>query len=182
MLELVGEKIILREFSEENLYDKNYYQWLRDLAVVEGLYRIEYLKPLLFGNIERHVKNLLASENDCFFAIYCRATQKFIGTQKIGHINWRAGIGDIGLMIGDKNYWGKGLGTNVLQVALKYAFTTLSLRKLTGGTPKINAAMCRSFEKVGFMQEGVKRKELLINGKFIDHILYGLLREETTYE
>jgi len=56
------------------------------------------------------------------------------------------------------------------------------LRKLTGGTPEINTAMCRCFEKVGFMQEGIKRKELLINGKFVDHVLYGLLKEETTYD
>lgn len=181
MLELVGEKIILREFSKENLYDENYFRWLRNLDVVINLYRIEYLKPINFKLVEEYVQNLWQSDTDCFFAIYDKASQKFIGTQRIGHINWRAGIADMGIMIGDTEYWGKGCGNAALELAIKYSFTTLSLRKLGGGTASNNIAMCRCFEKLGFIREAVKRKELLINGKFIDHVFYGLLKEETNY-
>lgn len=181
MLELVGKEIILREFTKENLYDESYFKWLRNLNVVTNLYKIEYLKPIDFKRIEEYVQSLWESDKDCFFAIYDKASQKFIGTQRIGHINWRAGIADIGIMIGDVEYWGKGCGSAALELAIKYSFTTLSLRKLGGGTPSNNIAMCRCFEKLGFIQEAVKRKELLINGNFIDHIHYGLLKEETNY-
>lgn len=182
MLELIGKKVILKEFSKENLYDQKYYSWLRDLDVVKNLYRMEYLKPIEFKTIEQYVQTIWESENDCLFAIYDKTTQYFIGTHRLGHINWRSGVADIGLMIGDKEYWGRGFATEALELCIEYAFTTLSLRKLIGGTPSINSAMCRCFEKAGFTKEGTKRQELLIDGKYVDHVLYGLLRYETKYE
>lgn len=178
MLELIGEKVILREFTEKNLLDAKYYSWLRNLDVVTHLYRLEYLKPINFSRVENYVRNLLESDNDCFFAIYHKTSGAFIGTQRVGHINWRSGLADIGIMIGDQAFWGKGLGSDALKVAIRYAFTTLSLRKVVGGTPQNNISMCRCFEKIGFVKEAVKRKELLINGEYIDHIHYGLLKEE----
>lgn len=182
MLELTGEKVVLREFSKENLYDKRYQQWLRDLDVVTSIYRMEYLMPLDFSTIEKYVVDMLASDKDAFFAIYHRSSQMFIGTFRIGHINWRSGVGDVGIMIGDKEFWGQGLGKETLKLGIQYAFKTLSLRKLTGGTPRSNKSMCSCFEKAGFLQEGIKRKELLIAGNYDDHMLYGLLKEELNDE
>lgn len=178
MLELTGEKVILREFSKENLYDPRYYEWLRDLDVVTALYRMEYLMPLSFSDIEQYVENMLKSEKDAFFAMYHRASQMFIGTFRLGHINWRSGVADIGIMIGDKEFWGQGLAKETLKLGIHYAFNTLSLRKLTGGTPSSNTSMRHCFEKAGFTQEGLKRKELLINGDYEDHVLFGLLKED----
>jgi [ribosomal protein S5]-alanine N-acetyltransferase len=182
MLELVNEKVTLKEFSEENLYDKKYFSWLRDLEVVTPLYRTEYLKPIDFKSVENYVQNLLKSPNDCFFAVYATQTNEFIGTHRIGHINWRAGIGDLGIMIGDKTHWRKGVADSVLKLSIPYCFKTLSLRRLTGGTPKTNIAMCKCFEKNGFTLEGTKRQELLINGQYVDHVFYGLLKEEVENE
>ena len=178
MLEVAGEKIILKEFTDENLYDSRYFSWLRDIDVVLELYRLEYLKPMHFSEVETYIKKLFMSENDCFFALYHRASLKFIGTVKIGHINWRVGIADLGLMIGDKEFWGQGIGSEAVKTAVNYAFQTLSLRKVSGGTASTNIAMCRCFEKVGFKQEAIKRKELLMRGEYVDHLHYGLLKEE----
>jgi [ribosomal protein S5]-alanine N-acetyltransferase len=182
MLELVSDKIILREFSKENLHDNRYFGWLRDLQVVTSLYRLEYLLPINFTLMEQYVEKMMMSECDAFFALYHRDSNMFIGTFRIGHINWRSGVGDVGLMIGDKEFWGQGLGKETLRLGIKYAFKTLSLRKLTGGTPSSNLAMKRCFEQVGFTQEGLKRKELLIHGDYEDHVIFGLLKEEAQYE
>lgn len=178
MLERIGEKIILREFSKENLHDPRYFQWLRDLDVVMPLYRMEYMLPMNFSVVEQYVENLFSSGQDAFFAIYHRSSNMFIGTFRVGHINWRSGIADLGIMIGDKEFWGQGLGKEVLSLGIQYAFDALSLRKLTGGTPASNVAMRRCFEKAGFKQEGLKRQELLMAGRYDDHVLYGLLKEE----
>ena len=78
----------------------------------------------------------------------------FIGTAKIGHINWRSGIADVGIMIGEKKYWGKGLGTEVVNLITKYAFDYLSLRKLVAGTNANNIGMCKCFFSNGFKKEG----------------------------
>jgi RimJ/RimL family protein N-acetyltransferase len=178
MLQLEGGSVVLREFTETNLNDPKYFEWLRDLEVVTTIYRMEYLMPIQFHEIEKYVHMLLSSKNDCFFAVYRKDNDEFIGTQRIGHIDWRVGIGDIGILIGDKMAWGKGFATQAVSVACKYAFSTLSLRKLAGGTPETNVAMCKCFERVGFQQEGRLRKHLLINGDYYDHVLFGLLKNQ----
>jgi|ERR1041385_3378848 RimJ/RimL family protein N-acetyltransferase len=178
MLRLDGEKIYLQEFAPENLADGRYHAWLRDLDVVRGIYRLEYLMPIQYSEIEEYANNLMQSETDCFFAIYAKATDDFIGTLRIGHIDWRVGRGDIGILIGDKNYWGRGIATDAVNVACRYAFKELSLRRLTGGTISTNEAMCRCFERAGFKQEGRLREHLLVGGVLVDHVLFGLLKDE----
>ena len=178
MLQLEGKKIILREFTRTNLNDIKYFSWLRDLAVITELYHLEYLLPLDFTEVEKYVQTLWGSKNDCFFAVYYKENDEFIGTQRIGHINWRTGLADMGIMIGDQSYWGRGLSKDILQTAMSYAFKNLSLRKLTGGTSSLNIPMQRCFERLGYTKEGLLRSQLLINGNYVDHVLYGMLKSE----
>lgn len=178
MLKIYGDKVILKEFTKENLYDERYFSWLRDIEIITQIYRLDYLLPLDFSNVEEYVKSLWNSKNDCFFAVYYKENDQFIGTIKIGHINWRTGIADLGIMIGEKDFRGKGLSEDIMICAIKYAFKTLSLRKLTGGTSALNVAMQKCFEKLGFIKEGVIRSQLLIDGEYIDHILYGIFKSE----
>lgn len=178
MLELKGNKILLREFTKRNLKDPRYHAWLRDLDVVKTIGRLEYLLPIEFNEIKDYVDNLLHSKNDYFFAIYYKENNEFIGTQRIGHIDWRLRTADIGIMIGNKDYWGKGIAKDAVSIACKYAFKVLGLRKLTGGTAVSNPAMCKCFERLGFKLEGRLRKKLLIEGKYVDHMLYGVFKKE----
>lgn len=178
MLELVGQNVVLREFTKENLNDARYFSWLRDLEVVTQIYHRDYLLNLNFSAVEEYVNALLKSGTDCFFAVYDRKTNNFIGTQKIGHINWHSRVADMGIIIGDKDFRGKGYSKDILNCALKYAFGPLSLRRLTGGTSGTNVAMQKCFESLGFVKEGVLRSQLLINGEYADHVLYGINKEE----
>jgi RimJ/RimL family protein N-acetyltransferase len=178
MLELTGQKVILKEFSKENLHDSRYFSWLRDVEVISQIYHREYLLNLDFSAVEKYVLSLLESDDNCFFAVYDKETGDFIGTQKIGHINWHSRVADMGIIIGDKNYRGKGYSKDIMHCALKYAFGALSLRRLTGGTSGTNIAMQKCFESLGFRKEGVLRSQLLINGEYADHILYGILKDE----
>jgi len=178
MLELTGRKVLLREFSKTHLEDPLYFGWLRDPEVMIPIYRLEYLMPMSIDAVRAYVESLWSSGRDCFFAIHDKASGQFIGTQRIGHIDWRTGVGDIGVLIGDRGSWGKGYATDAVATACAYAFTTLSLRRLTAGTPASNQAMCRCFARLGFKEEGRLRGQLLIRGKYEDHVLFGLLAEE----
>jgi [ribosomal protein S5]-alanine N-acetyltransferase len=176
MLELTGQQVILKEFTRDHLNDPVYFNWLRDLEVVIPIYRTEYLLPLQFEQVASYVEDLWGSGKDCLFAVHDRQTGAFVGTQRIGHIDWRAGVGDIGVLIGERQAWGRGFATEAVNLACSHAFTTLSLRRLTGGTPASNEAMCRCFRRLGFEEEGRLREQLLIRGKYEDHILFGLLK------
>lgn len=177
-LHLDGALVTLSEFTTEHLTDPRYRTWLRDLDVVRGIYRLEYLKPLPAGELERYVEGLLASDQDCFFAMHAREGGEFIGTVRLGHIDWRTGIADIGILIGSAEHRGRGFSADAVRTVSRYAFKDLSLRKLTGGTPATNTAMRRCFERVGFREEGVLRNQLLIGGEFVDHVLYGAFRDD----
>lgn len=176
MLEICNNEICLREFhlSEEEF--NIYVSWMRDLNTLASIGRNEYRLSIDLSIITDYVKNLNLSQNDSFFSVYYKNI--FIGTFKVGHIDWRSGVGDIGLMIGEVSFRNKGLSTKILKTALPYCFNNLGLRRLSGGALSNNIAMCKCFERVGFQKEGVLRKALYENGSYCDHILYGLLRDE----
>jgi RimJ/RimL family protein N-acetyltransferase len=178
MFVLEGEKIYLKEFLQENLNDPNYFKWLRDYDVVKNIGHLEYLMPLQFTEVEKYFMDLTDSKNDSFFAVFFKENNTFIGTLKIGHINWRTGVADIGIMIGEKKYRGKGLSQDIIKIGCDYAFKKLSMRKITAGTASGNIAMCKCFERVGFKKEGIIRGQVLIEGVYEDHILYGLFPNE----
>jgi len=178
MLELTGQHVLLREFTKDHLHDPAYFRWLRDLEVVIPIYRTEYLLPLQFDRVVAHVESLWKSGKDCLFAVHDCATGAFIGTQRIGHIDWRSGVGDIGVLIGERQFWGRGIATEAVSLACEHAFQTLSLRRLTGGTPASSEAMCRCFKRLGFKEEGRLRGQLLLRGKYEDHVLFGLLKDQ----
>ena len=175
-MNIKGEKIELREFTLNNLKDEKYFNWLRDVDVIKTIGRIEYLTNLSFENVEKYISSLIESDNNCLFALYT-VEEKFIGTVKIGHINWRTGVADIGIMIGEKSYWGKGLAKEAIYLVSVFSFNHLSLRKLTSGCNSTNKPMIKVFENIGFKKEACLRKNLLISGGYDDHILFGLFKE-----
>ena len=120
MLTLNGKICELREFSEDNLSDPRYFEWLRDLDVVTGIYRLEYLKPLSKAEIEAYAREQMKSETKCYFAIYLKENNAFVGTVRLGHIDWRTGTADVGILIGDKANWGKGIATDAVHTICTY--------------------------------------------------------------
>ena len=121
---------------------------------------------------------LWLNQNTLFFAIYSTNPDTFIGTLKIGSINEHTGTADIGIMIGEKTFWGKGLGTKAVSLAAEFSFVELGLRKLTAGVMEINPSMSRCFEKIGFIKEGCFREQDLFEGNFVDHFHYGCFASE----
>jgi ribosomal-protein-alanine N-acetyltransferase len=177
-LTLQGAIVSLEEFSEQDLEAQAYYRWLRDPEVVMTICRLEYLLPLSAEAIQDYARTLMRSDRDAFFSIVLKENDAFIGTLRIGHIDWRTGEADIGILIGEKSYWGKGVATDAICTACRYAFDTLSLRRLTAGTTASNLAMCRCFTRLGFQLEGRLRGKDLIRREYVDHLLYSVFRDE----
>ena len=163
--------ISLRLFNISDLKKTNYLQWLKDKDVVKYLYRKELLSSIKEKNIREYVYNLIKSKTDFFYLI--KLDKHPIGTIKVGHVDWYAKTGDIGIMIGDKEYWNKGYATESIKLISDHCKKKLKLRKLVAGTPSINYGMIKAFKKNGFKIEGNRVKQLLILNKYVDHILFG---------
>jgi ribosomal-protein-alanine N-acetyltransferase len=85
--------------------------------------------------------------------------------------------GVIGYWMGAR-YAGKGYMTAAVRAVIEYGFDTLQLNRIEAACLPHNAASVRLLEKVGFTREGYARKYLCIDGRWQDHILFGLVRDD----
>jgi len=84
----------------------------------------------------------------------------------------------MGIGIGDKAYWGRGVGTEVMNILLRYVFTELNLHRLSLTVFEYNQRAIRLYEKCGFKIEGINREYHFRDGRRWDLVSMGILREE----
>lgn len=125
-----------------------------------------------------HLERFQNSTTDLIFAIVDRETDQHIGNVTLNRIDWVRRTADTGLIIGRREWWGKGYAFEAWSLILEYAFQRLGLRKIVAGAAVENAASVTTLEKLGFKIEGTLRQEILVDGEYRDVVLLGLLREE----
>lgn len=81
-------------------------------------------------------------------------------------------------VIGEKSFWGKGLGTEIHSVLFQWGFETFDIEKIWAHIRTNNPAIFRVVEKLGFIKEGTLRQHAIIDGQRIDLYHIGLLRTE----
>jgi RimJ/RimL family protein N-acetyltransferase len=118
------------------------------------------------------------SPGNYMFSIRTLAENKLIGELALDVVNWSGGDAFVGLGIGETEYWGRGYGTDVMNVLLRFAFTEVNLRRVTLNVFEYNPRAIRSYEKAGFRHEGRMRQVLNKEGKRWDMVFMGVLREE----
>jgi ribosomal-protein-alanine N-acetyltransferase len=176
-----GTEISIVPFDIIHLADPVYLFWLKDPLVVKYLGRPEYFESVELSELEAYHKEVKANKHIHFFAVYYLPDNKFIGTAKIAlsnSFNNVYDIGDIGIMIGDRSSWGKGLAKKILSTVCRYAFEELSVRKLTAGAISRNVPVVKAFESIGFVVEGVLKKKIFLDDMYMDHVLMGCFKEE----
>jgi len=124
--------------------------------------------------IEKHWEKELAYA----FAIRRLEDERVIGEIGLDGIRWEHGDAWLGIGLGEREYWGKGYGTDAIRVMLRYAFTELNLHRLTLNVFEYNPRAIRSYEKAGFVLEGRERVVLYRDGRRWDVLYMGILREE----
>ncbi|MEW5896121.1 MAG: GNAT family protein [Nanoarchaeota archaeon] len=176
---LQGTTLRLVPFTTKYLYLPQYLEWLRDPEVVRYIYRPAYLmQPVSFSEVKEYVESAINSTTLLFMTIETLPEKKFIGTFKIGPIDWWAKNVNLGIMIGDKSYWGKGLAQEAFSLAIKFCFEEMKMHKVWGGCMGANIGMQRVFEKLGFKKEGCFRDSDFQEGQYFNHLYYGLLKNE----
>jgi ribosomal-protein-alanine N-acetyltransferase len=80
--------------------------------------------------------------------------------------------------IEDPQYWGKGYGTEVTRLMLRYAFETLELHRVELRVAAYNTRAIRCYEKAGFRHEGVERDSFFVDGRWHDDVLMAILRQD----
>ena len=101
-----------------------------------------------------------------------------IGSIGLGWVNEWHRFAWVGAWIGDPGYWGGGHGTDALLLVCQYAFDWLDLRRLILVTMGLNERAQKNVEHVGFRLEGRQREATLVDGRLVDGLTYGMLRDE----
>lgn len=96
-----------------------------------------------------------------------------IGTIKLGPINIVHRISDLVVLIGDRNYHGKGLSVEAIQLGNKLAFETFDLRKLFGGMYASNISSIKAYLRAGWTAEAILKGHYLNKGKNEDRLEVG---------
>jgi len=172
-------------FSYDEEYNNNalkeqYLNWLNDVDVVQTIVSPELMQKKDMDYIEKSFHRFMQEKTKGFFIKYFSSPANgiFVGTVKIDKINDVNKSGEFGIMIGEKEFWGRNIGEKACRILIKYAFDELKLNRIWGGTDENNIAMQRIFTKCGFQIEGRIRQVIFNNGKYSDNIQFSLLKSD----
>jgi [ribosomal protein S5]-alanine N-acetyltransferase len=172
-MRLEGPTISLTPISLADV-NSTYLSWLTDNEVMQGLATTGYTIEKLRGYVASRVNR----PDVAFFAIRSNETGEHIGNIKLEVQDAPAAVADLGLLIGNKQYWGKGVGHEACGLAIGYGFEAMKLRKIYLAVYDNNPKARRLYEKLGFKLEGTLRSHVLVNGAYYDKHLMGLFKEE----
>jgi len=172
---LIGEKVYLRGVERKDL-EGDYFQWLNDYEVTKFTEVGRF--PNTKESMDEYYHEVAISGRHTFFAIIDKVTDLHIGNTKLGPIDWYHRKATVGLMIGNKEYWGKSYGTEAMKLIVEYGFIRLGLNKIWSALIYTNKASQRMCENAGFIVEGCDRSSLLFRGDYYDALYVGITRDD----
>jgi RimJ/RimL family protein N-acetyltransferase len=177
LLNIVGEKIALGPVQKSML--PAFERWGNDFAVT--MMSRDQLLPLSREQTEAEYEQRgrrKTSGDFIEFAIYERASWRLIGTANLRHINHVMRNASYGIVIGEKDCWGKGYGTETTILMLDYAFTVLGLHNVLLSTYGYNERGVRAYTRAGFRVVGRWREAARVSDQVYDIIFMDCLSTE----
>lgn len=113
-----------------------------------------------------------------YFMIRSLEDDRLIGDVGLDGIHWNHRDTYLGIGLDNREDWGKGYGSDAMQLVLNYAFTELNLYRVTLNVFEYNPRAIHVYEKLGFVYEGRLRRCLNREGKRWDMLYMGITREE----
>ncbi|MBI5928525.1 MAG: GNAT family N-acetyltransferase [Chloroflexi bacterium] len=117
------------------------------------------------------------SQNFFLFRFRTLADDTLIGFGDL-EVMWPNQSAFLAIGIGDTDYWGKGYGSDGLQLLLRYGFNELGLHRIGLNVISNNTRAIRTYEKAGFRYEGAQKEAVYRDGQRLDMVYYGLLRRD----
>jgi ribosomal-protein-alanine N-acetyltransferase len=170
-----GSLVFLRPLERADLNER-YLSWLNDPEVTH--YMETGIFPSTAEDLENYYRGVTGSKNDVILAVVDKKSENHIGNVKLGPIHWIHRRATLGILIGEKEFWGKSAGLEVTRLMVEYGFYRLNLHRIDLGVFAEHGAAVRCYEKAGFKVEGRLREDLFQGGEYRDRLWMGLLRSE----
>jgi len=172
---LNGEKVRLRAIQREDL--ETLCRFNNDVAVeLAGGGDPPYPQSLARLQAEFDADASKGGRDGMGFAI--EANETFIGQCALFRVDEVSQTAELGITIGDPDYWGRGYGREAIRLLLDYGFRLRNLRKIWLHVHAANERAIRAYIACGFVEEGRQRQHIWSNGRYDDLVLMGVLRDE----
>jgi len=169
---LEGENIYLRNLELNDL-SNNYLSWLNDQKA--SLQNSHALFPYTINQIKAYIESTFQNRNLIVLAIVVKEKNIHIGNISLQNINWINRNAEYAILLGNKNYWRKGIAFEASELIIRHGFNNLNLHRIYCGTTSENIGMNKLANKLNMKKEGIRCDAFYKNGKYIDIIEYGLL-------
>jgi RimJ/RimL family protein N-acetyltransferase len=165
MARIYGNRLVLREYQREDI--ENIRKWCNNPEITKNLSDI-FLYPHSLKQSESFLQMMLDGSNPNMkgFVIAHKETGDYIGQIDLIGIDWKNRTSLIGIVIGNSENHCKGYGQEAIKILQKFAFEELNLHKLELEVHAYNEKAYNCYKKCGFVEEGRKRENFYINGKY----------------
>lgn len=169
MVKINMDSVTIRNFTEDDIEKK--VEWINNPLNNEYLH---YNIPLDIENTRKWFLSNKGNANRHDMVIMYNNTP--VGV--IGIINIDKKKGEYYITLGENDYKRKGISFKATKLILDFAFKELGLEKVWLCVDEKNIAARKLYEKIGFIQEGLLRKDIFFKGEMINRCMYGILRME----
>jgi RimJ/RimL family protein N-acetyltransferase len=173
---LKSETVLLRPLKREDMQSQWWSENDPELHFLSGSTPRPTSLERLYRLFDEELSNVCPTSVN--FAIEVEGD--YIGHCGLHNIDPVARTSELGIEIGNRDYWGKGYGREVILLLLEYAFKHLNLNRVSLHTHSGNERAMRLYRTCGFIHEGRFRQQHWLNGAYYDGIAMAILREEYT--
>lgn len=166
----------LRELERNDLQAINAWRNRPELIAQLGA-PFRYINPEVDN---RWFDGYMANRGNCVRCaiVSQESSGQILGLVSLTNIDQQNQSAVLHIMIGDMDNQGKGIGSFAVQAMLRHAFLNMNLHRVELKVLMSNERARHVYEKCGFSKEGVLRKAVYKNGKFVDVLLYSILKDE----
>ncbi|MBI3161254.1 MAG: GNAT family N-acetyltransferase [Chloroflexi bacterium] len=177
---IYGKRIRLRAVEREDV--KIFYEWVNDPEVTRGL--ALFLPMSMTDEMNWFDSLAKRDQKEKPLAIEMRKGRnwRLIGNCGVFDFDAVNSSAELGIMIGEKNEWNKGYGTEAMLLLAGHCFETLNLNRVSLRVYSENERAKRVYEKAGFKEEGRLREAVYKRGKYDDVLIMSILRSEWAME
>jgi RimJ/RimL family protein N-acetyltransferase len=168
---MIGKKCYLSPIDRNDA--EKFTEWLNDVEVTVNL---QMYNTVINVESEKAFLDTLSKEHN--YSIIDKETDELIGNcgfMEIDHVNQTA---EVGIFIGNKNYWNKGYGDEALTLLLDYGFKALNLHNILLKVYDYNTRAIKTYENIGFKKIGMRREALCRNLQLHNIIFMDILSNE----
>ena len=172
VITIKGERVALGPISESHLALNH--RWINQLETTRFL----VMRPVSLEAEAQWYESVAKDEKTTFFTIYESESLRPIGGVNFHNINREHRRAELGIMIGESDARGKGLGTEAVMLMCDYGFNAMGFHSIMLLTSGWNVAGQRAYEKAGFKEIGRRREARWFAGRYWDDIYYDILASE----